>query len=128
MDVDSLRALLTPDGRAAVEQATAALDDGDQALEVVTAVRRRFAGLAPQVAAAAVTQATLRRRARAKFGADADLMWFTPDGVEQATRREVADHRASRFAALAAALGRLPAVADLCCGVGGDLVALARAG
>jgi hypothetical protein len=48
-------------------------------------------------------------------------MFFTPDGLEQATRAAVATHRAARFAAA----GR---VLDLCCGVGGDLVALARAG
>jgi SAM-dependent methyltransferase len=49
-------------------------------------------------------------------------MYFTPDGLEQATRPAVAALRAARYAAL----GR--PVTDLCCGIGGDLVALARAG
>jgi len=44
-----------------------------------------------------------------------------PDGLEQATRQSVAQVRARRFAGR----GR---VADLCCGIGGDLVAIARAG
>ena len=55
-------------------------------------------------------------------------MWFTADGLEQATSAAVAQHRASRFATLAAGLGRPPRVVDLCCGIGGDLRALAAAG
>lgn len=72
---------------------------------------------------AAIGQERLRQRARAKFGDDAEQMFFTPNGVEQATRREVADWRAARFAALGVAR-----LADLCGGIGGDAIALARAG
>nr|WP_202387808.1 class I SAM-dependent methyltransferase [Nocardioides flavescens] len=72
---------------------------------------------------AALTQATLRARAVEKFGDDAALMLFTPDGLEQATRAPVAAHRAARLAAFSA-----QTVVDLGCGVGGDLVAFARAG
>ena len=50
-------------------------------------------------------------------------MYFTPHGVEQATRTAVAEHRAARFAALG-----VRRLADLCCGIGGDAIALARAG
>jgi SAM-dependent methyltransferase len=50
-------------------------------------------------------------------------MWLTEAGLEQATRRVVADRHADRFAGLGVRI-----VADLCCGVGGDLLALARAG
>jgi SAM-dependent methyltransferase len=51
-------------------------------------------------------------------------MFFTPDALEQATRRRVADHRAARLAAA------IPggSVVDLGCGIGGDLLAFARAG
>jgi SAM-dependent methyltransferase len=128
MDVASFRELLEPAGRTAVEQATAALDAGGDPLTVTTRIRRSFPDLPAPVAAAAITQAQLRRRARPKFGPDADRMWFTADGVEQATRVEVADHRAARFAALGASLGRPTRIADLCCGVGGDLLTLAAAG
>ncbi len=62
-------------------------------------------------------QAELRRRARAKF-ASAERMFFTPLGLEQATDQWVARHKAARFA------GR-ERVADLCTGIGGDLLALA---
>ena len=92
MDVDSFRALLADSGRAATDAATAAPDARRDPLVVATDVRRFAPGLSPGVAAAAITQAPLRRRGRAKFGAAADRMWFTPDGVEQATRAEVADH------------------------------------
>ena len=50
-------------------------------------------------------------------------MYFTPDGLEQATRRPVATHRAARLKAAATA-----SVIDLGCGIGGDLLAFARAG
>lgn len=65
-------------------------------------------------------QADLRRRAAAKFP-QAERMFFTPTGLEQATDHWVAAYKAHRFA------GAEP-VADLCCGVGGDLAALASRG
>jgi SAM-dependent methyltransferase len=50
-------------------------------------------------------------------------MYFTPDGLEQATRASVARHRAARIGA-----AQVESVVDLGCGIGGDLVALAAAG
>lgn len=75
-------------------------------------------------AAAALTQVQLRAKAVAKFGADATRMYFTPDALEQATRTRVAAHRAARLATA------IPggSVIDLGCGIGGDLIAFARAG
>ncbi|HEY0869865.1 MAG TPA: class I SAM-dependent methyltransferase [Acidothermaceae bacterium] len=128
MDAETFAALMTDDGRSAVDTAEGLLDAGLSALAVGEQVRRDFTALPPHVASAAVGQATLRRRGRVKFGADADQMWFTPDGLEQATSAPVARYRSSRFAALAGDLGRPPRVADLCCGIGGDLRALAAAG
>ncbi|WP_062431446.1 class I SAM-dependent methyltransferase [Herbidospora daliensis] len=117
MDPESFARLLTPDGQTALDEAGAVLASGATQIAAVTTLRRRFdAGLA----AAALTQAGLRRRAAAKFGPDADVMYFTPHGLEQATRPEVAAHRAKRLAGLS--------VADACCGIGGDLIAQARAG
>jgi SAM-dependent methyltransferase len=72
--------------------------------------------------AAALGQVELRRHAAAKLGDDAARMYFTRDGLEQATRTAVAHHRAARVA-----FGG-PSVIDLTCGIGGDLVAFARAG
>ena len=65
-------------------------------------------------------QCELRRRAGGKFSA-AQRMFFTPRGLEQATDQWVARCKASRFHA-----GQ--SIADLCCGIGGDLVGLAGKG
>jgi hypothetical protein len=65
-------------------------------------------------------QAELRRRASAKF-THPGRMFFTRVGLEQATDEWVAAHKAGRF------IGQ-KAVADLCCGIGGDLLALAHGG
>ncbi|HEX8305630.1 MAG TPA: hypothetical protein VF612_12190 [Jatrophihabitans sp.] len=84
------------------------------------AVRRL---LPPELATVALTQDGLRAAARTKFGDLAGRLLFTTEGLEQATRIEVADHRAARFAR--AGLG---SVLDLCCGLGSDALAFARAG
>jgi len=65
-------------------------------------------------------QIALRRRAKQKFSA-AERMFFTPTGLEQATDEWVAAYKASRFPADVE-------LADLCCGIGGDLLALAGRG
>ncbi|MFG2921518.1 methyltransferase domain-containing protein [Streptomyces sp. NPDC048305] len=112
-------ALRTPEGAALLDE----LRDHDPARELATATRLRRSHPAALVSAA-LTQARLRQRAVAKFGPeDAYRMFFTPDGVEQATRTSVAAYRAGRFAGLG-----VRSVADLCCGIGGDAIALARAG
>lgn len=115
---EAFRDLLTERG----QRLLADLRDLAPGEELAAATRLRRDHPAPLVAAA-LTQARLRQRAAAKFGGDAASMYFTPDGVEQATRGSVAGWRASRLTALGARR-----VADLCCGIGGDAVALARAG
>ncbi|MEU1623262.1 methyltransferase domain-containing protein [Streptomyces sp. NPDC005722] len=118
VDLDAFSALLTDEGQLLL----ASLRDYDPAAELATATRLRREHDAVLVAAA-LTQARLRQRAAAKFGEDAYRMYFTPEGVEQSTRASVARHRAERFAALG-----VRRLADLCCGIGGDAVPLARAG
>ncbi|WP_260327996.1 class I SAM-dependent methyltransferase [Streptomyces sp. Ag109_O5-1] len=116
---DHLAPLLTPEGRALLDEVrgTAPADE----LAVATRLRREHPA---ELVSAALAQARLRQRAAAKFGdADADRMFFTPNGVEQSTRATVAAYRAERFRALG-----VRSVADLCCGIGGDAIALARAG
>ena len=68
----------------------------------------------------ALTQSRLRARARAKFGEAADRLYFTADGLEQATRSRWPPAGPRRFAQ--AAVRR---IADLGCGIGGDLLPLA---
>jgi SAM-dependent methyltransferase len=65
----------------------------------------------------ALAQHELRRRARAKFSRAMD-MYFTRAGLEQASAEVIAVHRSSRYQGAGL-------VADLCCGIGGDLTALA---
>lgn len=116
---DAFAALLTDEGRRLLDT----LRDYDPAQELATATRLRREYPA-ELVSAALGQARLRQRAVAKFGAeDAYRMFFTPNGVEQSTRKSVAEYRAGRFAALG-----VRRLADLCCGIGGDAIALARAG
>jgi predicted RNA methylase len=149
VDLQAFRDLLSPAGRDLLAEACTAYDERT-AVAVGTRLRRRHRA---DLVAAAMTQAALRRRGRAKWGADADRMFFTRDGLEQATTGQVADYRARRLAVTDAepgspvaappggpgsAPGRDPLgdtrvadltrIGDLCCGVGGDLIALARAG
>ncbi len=117
--MNDLAPLLTPEGRALLDavRGTAPADE----LAVATRLRREHPA---ELVSAALWQARLRQRAAAKFGAeDAGRMFFTPNGVEQSTRASVASYRAARFRAQG-----VRSVADLCCGIGGDAIALARAG
>jgi hypothetical protein len=117
---DEFIALLSPPGTAVLAAACAAYRPGGE-LALVSRLRRSYDA---SLVTAAVTQASLRYRGAAKFGADAAQMYFTPDGLEQATRSTVAAHRATRLTST------LPGatVVDLGCGIGGDLIAMSRAG
>jgi SAM-dependent methyltransferase len=83
----------------------------------------RAAGHAPGLVAAVLTQAKLRRRAEAKFGAFANSMLFTEAGLEQASRLRVAALHAGRFRN-----AQVASVADLGCGIGAESLALASLG
>ncbi|MEU1235109.1 methyltransferase domain-containing protein [Micromonospora aurantiaca] len=119
MDLDQLAALRTPEGSAALAAADR-VAGGDP---LAAAAALRSAGIHGGLAAAALTQAELRRRAAGKFGAAAAGMFLTRAGLEQATRRAVADRRAARLRAAG-----VTTLADLGCGLGADALAAARAG
>lgn len=86
----------------------------------ITRLREQLGGgpRGAERAAAVATLAELRRRGVAKFER-ADAMFFTRKSLEQATDEWVARYKARRFAAF-------DRVADVCCGVGGDLIGLAK--
>ncbi|TYB36328.1 methyltransferase domain-containing protein [Micromonospora sp. AP08] len=119
MDLEQFAALRTPEGSAALD-AAARVAGGDP---LTAAAALRSAGVPAGLAAAALTQAELRRRAAGKFGPAASGMFLTRAGLEQATRGVVARRRAERLRA--AGVGTL---ADLGCGLGADALAAARAG
>jgi SAM-dependent methyltransferase len=139
VDREAFAALLGDEGQALLGSLEAY--EPDRELALAKRLRRTYA---PELVSAALTQARLRQRAVAKFGAeDAARMYFTPDGLEQSTRASVAAYRAGLFAGggtevggadgAAAAGGAdvglgVRELADLCCGIGGDAIALARAG
>ena len=83
----------------------------------------RAAGRDPDLVTAVLAQSRLRALASDKFGERAATMLFTADGLEQATRPQLAARHAERFAA--AGIGQ---VADLGCGIGSDAMAFAEAG
>jgi len=129
VDADDPAAVLTWLGSPAGARLLAVAADLAASLTPLAAadrLRRREPSSPLPVLTAALAQADLRARAARRFGDDAVQMLFTRDGLEQATRRSVADHRARSL--LHRGAGEVRTVADLCCGLGGDLVALARAG
>lgn len=117
MDLATFHSLLSRDGQSALAEAAALGPTDATFLACLETVRKHHPAA---VARAAVETALLRLKARDKFPA-ADRMYFTREALEQATSFPVARHRARRFAPF----GR---VADLCCGIGGDALALAAVG
>jgi hypothetical protein len=108
--------LLSVAGNALLDDIAALTAQSIPALKI--AERLRYTYPADHVALA-MTQHELRARARSKFlPVHASAMFFTRDGLEQSTSERIARHRARRYAGCAS-------IADLCCGIGGDLMALA---
>lgn len=108
------RALLSAAGQELLRR-LAGVDVGQQAALGLSASLR--AEYPADLVAAALTQQALRLAGRAKFSR-ADQMLFTRAGLEQASSEVTGRHAATRFAGARV-------VADLCCGIGGNLVALA---
>jgi hypothetical protein len=106
-------ALLTPDGRELLDRLAGERVDPDRALELAQALRGRYA---PDLIAAALTQQELRVAALAKFGRAGEML-FTRAGLEQASSETTSAHAAARYPAD-------EPVADLCCGIGGNLITL----
>jgi predicted O-methyltransferase YrrM len=106
--------LLTPAGRELA--ARLAADDRPASLALATSLRREYPA---SLVAAAAAQQELRLAARAKFTRAMEML-FTRAGYEQSSSEAIARYRAGRF-------GDARRVADLCCGIGGDLLALASA-
>ncbi|MBN1855188.1 MAG: hypothetical protein JW829_20825 [Pirellulales bacterium] len=85
--------------------------------QLVTELRQHLSSVRAHLV---LEQVELRRQATRKF-AHAAIMFFTKRGLEQATDGWIAAYKASRFPPN-------QQVADLCCGIGGDLIGLAERG
>jgi hypothetical protein len=120
MDSSEAHALLTSESLALLSQ----WDKPSSPDDVVQMVSRlRAEGHPPERVHAVMTQLKLRPLAVAKFGQFASSMLFTPEGLEQATRLEVASHHAGRLQGAG-----ITSVADCGCGIGGDALAFAGIG
>ena len=110
----SLAALLSPAGQDLLGELRGEDVSEGRALRLAERLRGRYP---PGLVAAALTEQALRMSARAKFSRAEDML-FTRDGLEQASSEQAAAHSARR-------LRDFGTVADLCCGIGGNLAALA---
>ncbi|MGH3157223.1 MAG: class I SAM-dependent methyltransferase [Streptosporangiaceae bacterium] len=112
--VARLDALLTPLGHELLDRLKREDVTPETTLRVATLLRAEYPA---DLVRDALAQHELRDRARSKFTRAAD-MFFTRAGLEQGSSEPVASYRAGRYHGA-------ERVADLCCGIGGDLVALA---
>ena len=119
MDVGTVRRLGSPDGRELLRSLP--VYDPDTAITLAERLRRD--GHEPELVAGLLTQQRLRARAETKFGEFAADMLYTPDGLEQASRLEIAATHAGRFYNAS-----LATVHDLGCGIGSDAVAMSALG
>ena len=98
-DEPTARWLTSAAGLAVVERTTAALDAGEDALQVADRLSRD--GIDTARRAAAVDAAVCRRRARDRWP-EAERLLFTRQALEQASDPAVAAHRARSLLARAA--------------------------
>jgi hypothetical protein len=95
------------------------LDEAAESIEPAHRLQERLRKfLTAERARLVVQQTELRRKGVEKFGDSAGRMFFTDLSLQQATDRWIAAYKASRFASE-------QAIVDYCCGIGGDLLALA---
>lgn len=120
VDLDEAQALLTEESLALLDS-LADLEKPQDVVALVTSLRA--AGHPAPRVHAVLGQLGLRAKAKEKFGAFASRLLITPDGLEQATRLEVASHHAGRFQKAG-----MSSVADCGCGIGGDSLAFAALG
>lgn len=115
LTINQLLMLMAPQGRQAL---AAAADVAGQPLNpaAIERLRRHFSA---EMVTAAIQMVDLRRRAAERFTRAAGMFFHSHDLLEQATSEPIARHKGCRFAGL-------ETVTDLCCGAGGDALAIAE--
>jgi hypothetical protein len=117
MDRSSFLSLISPEG----QDLLAEVGDIDSKADMVKIVSKlRAKGYPTELVATVLTQVKLRRRAKAKFGEFAEGIFFTEEGLEQASRLKVAAIHAGRFRS-----SGLNKIADLGCGIGAETLTFA---
>jgi hypothetical protein len=112
---EAFRLLMSSEGQTLLAELSAKpIAEADE-LRVLTKLRSQHPA---ELVNAVFAQTKLRARARAKFSR-AHSMYFTSDGLEQASTERMAMHHATLF-------DGFEAVADFCSGIGGDLIGLAQ--
>ena len=117
MDRTGFLSLISPEGQALLAE-VGEIDSKADMVKVVSKLRGK--GYPAELVATVLTQVKLRRRAKAKFGEFAERMFFTEEGLEQASRLKVAAIHAGRFRS-----NGITKIADLGCGIGAETLAFA---
>ena len=114
---EDYRWLISDEAAPILSEARLAIRNRVNALTLIKKLRKK---ISPERSALVMEQAQLRIRAKKKFP-QAETMFFTRRGLEQSSGTLIAQYKAMRFAGL-------KNVADICCGIGGDLIGLGKRG
>jgi hypothetical protein len=114
MTLEELRYFSTSQGRALLSEVSTSSGDD---LAKLTALRKQFL---PELCRAGLNLDVLRKRGSAKFSR-AQEMVFDREALEQASGEAVSTYRSHRY-------NGIGLIGDICCGMGGDSIALARIG
>jgi hypothetical protein len=106
---------MSSEGQALLAELSAQPIAESEELRVLTKYRAEYS---PEMVNAAFAQIKLRVRARKKFSR-ADAMYFTAEGLEQASTERMAMYHATLYE-------RFDTIGDFCSGIGGDLIGLAQ--
>jgi hypothetical protein len=112
---EAFRLVMSSEGQTLLAELSARPIAESDEVRVLTKYRASYA---PALVNAVFAQVKLRLRARAKFSR-ADQMYFTADGLEQASTERMAMYHGT-------VLHAFGDIFDLCSGIGGDLIGLAQ--
>ena len=107
--------LTSSEAASCFETAQSAMLRGDELVVIAKLLRKSLTASRCQLV---LSQVQLRQRARTKFDR-ASQMFFTDRALQQATGQGIAAYKAKKFS-------KLHQLYDLCCGIGGDSIELAR--